>query len=215
MTLFTKTLTARVRRRAALFVVPTAAAALRSAPAALPRAVRLAPRARQQPRAVRASARPPVRRFQTAVAWPLTHAALLRAQAAQKMLIELSDTDETAALWFNNWIADARNKPIAGDAFIAELLAARPSFVKDSSCAAGPLPPPLHEVSPPELARRLLATRKAMAARIAKRNLGTHVEGANMQVCERHTCACGTHALTHMAQVLRGHLMRSTYVSGK
>ena len=98
------------------------------------------------------------------------------------MLIELSDTDEAAALWFNNWIADARNKPIAGDAFIAELLAARPTFVKDASCAPGPLPPPLREVNPPELAQRLLAARKAMAARIAKRNLGTHVEGANMNV---------------------------------
>ena len=104
------------------------------------------------------------------------------------MLIELSDTDEAAALWFNNWIADARNKPIAGDAFIADLLAARPTFVKESSCAAGPLPPPLREVSPPDLAQRLLATRKAMAARIAKRNLGTHVEGANMQV-RRAVCS--------------------------
>ena len=97
------------------------------------------------------------------------------------MLIELSDTDEAAALWFNNWIADARNKPIAGDAFIADLLAERPTFVKESTCAAGPLPPPLREISPPELAQRLLAARKAMAARIAKRNLGTHVDGANMQ----------------------------------
>jgi hypothetical protein len=115
-------------------------------------------------------------------------------QATQKLLLDLSDTDELAALWLNNFIADATAKPHTGDAFVAELLAQRTALLAEPGCPAGPLAPPLRELSPPELARRLLAVRKDMAARTA--SLPAFVEGANMGV-------------------LRAHLTRSTYVSGK
>lgn len=130
------------------------------------------------------------------------------------MLIELSDTDEVAALWLNNFIADASNKPIAGDAFIGELLAARPAVMEEPGCTLGPAEA-AREVSPPQMAQRLLTARKAMAARIAKRNFATHVEGANMQA---RACATAPVRVTRAdvaTQVLRAHLTRSTYVSGK
>jgi len=101
------------------------------------------------------------------------------------MLIELSDTDEVAALWLNNFIADASNKPISGDAFVNELLSARPT-VLPTPPGCGSLGGPPRELSPPEMAHRLLAGRKAMAARIAKRNFATHVDGANVQVRLQH-----------------------------
>ena len=95
--------------------------------------------------------------------------------------MELSDTDELAALWLNNYIADAPNKPHTGDKFIMDLLAQRTVFLAEpGSPKDGPLAPPLRELSPAELARRVLAQRKAMAARTTR--FPQYVEGANMTV---------------------------------
>ena len=91
-------------------------------------------------------------------------------------------------------MADCACKPNSGDAFVAELLSQRTVLLVEPGCPPGPLAPPLRELSPGELARRLLAVRADMAARTA--SLPTFVQGANMDV-------------------LRSHLMRSTYVSGK
>jgi hypothetical protein len=75
------------------------------------------------------------------------------------------------------------------------MLATRTVLLTEPGCPPGPLAPPLRELSPAELARRVLAQRKAMAERAAGR-FACYVEGANMTV-------------------LREHLTRSTYVSGK
>ena len=108
-----------------------------------------------------------------------------------------------AAQWLNNWMADAANKPNSGDKFILEMLAARSTYLPERGGApAGPLPGPLREVNPAELARRLLAARKAMAGRVCGQAAGDnaplvkYIEAQNIGV-------------------LRAHLNRSTYVSGK
>jgi hypothetical protein len=87
------------------------------------------------------------------------------------------DTDELAAQWLNNWVADSEVKPNAGDAFVAALLRERTVLLKEGN---SPLPGPLRELSPAELAHRLLAQRKAMAARTAR--FPQFVENANMSV---------------------------------
>ncbi len=107
----------------------------------------------------------------------------------QKVLSSLEDTNLVTLQWFHNFVAD--HPPLKdGDVFLTDLLAAQPGHVSDAL-------PEAERISPAELAQRVLAQRKAMAHAIADGTpFAKFIDGANVEV-------------------LRTHLQRSTYVSGK
>eukprot|EP00878_Enallax_costatus_P036723 GHUV01041269.1.p1 GENE.GHUV01041269.1~~GHUV01041269.1.p1 ORF type:complete len:147 (+),score=26.14 GHUV01041269.1:574-1014(+) len=111
---------------------------------------------------------------------------MLTARAAGVVLQNISEVDSYKSQWLQDHFK--KNPPLEGNTFLANLLNAKPVH------GVNPYTGATYHVNPAQIASAVLATREALAAKLA-RNLEVKVSDANIDV-------------------MRTHLETHTYVSG-
>lgn len=110
---------------------------------------------------------------------------VLTAKATQRLLFQLQELDIFKAQWLSNYCSE--NPPSGSNKFLLEMLRQPSTTVVDATNATS------HTIDPANLAHRIVQIRSEMASGMTKFPKFVEVE---------------------TTEVLRQHLMRSTYVSG-
>ncbi|KAK9834304.1 hypothetical protein WJX81_005155 [Elliptochloris bilobata] len=105
-------------------------------------------------------------------------ARVLTARAAQKILLQLQETDLYVHRWFGEFCME--NPPNQGDDFLLKLMRARTEAIHEATTSKR------HLINPQALARRIMIVRESLATALTGPGLPQFLARANLEVQRRH-----------------------------